>query len=145
MCYLQRCFVTGNCIRPENSSSSSISTTAHCGLWSVEQCPSIFSYLPPTLSVFSLPALEYHFLLPLSTFSWVFPFFSSLPVPENSSSTLYIHVSLLQIQNFYPFPLGEYIFLWRKKALPARLHCDYFSFRFILTSECRSILKTTSI
>ena len=23
-----------------------------------EQCPSIFSYLPPTLSIFSLPALE---------------------------------------------------------------------------------------
>ena len=60
-------------------SSSSIGTTAHCGLWPVEQCPSIFSYLPPTLSIFSLPALEDLFLLPLSVFSWVFPF-SSLPV-----------------------------------------------------------------
>ena len=38
-----------------------------------------FSYLPPTLSIFSLPALADLFLLPLSIFSWVFPFFSSLP------------------------------------------------------------------
>ena len=65
-----------------SSSSSSIGTTAHCGLWPVEQCPSIFSYLPPTLSIFSLPALEDLFLLPLSTLSWSFPFFSSLPVLE---------------------------------------------------------------
>ena len=43
--------------------------------------PSIFPYLPPTLSIFSLPALDL-FLLPLSIFSWVFPFFSSLPVLE---------------------------------------------------------------
>jgi len=41
-----------------------------------------FSYLPPTLSIFSLPALEDLFLLPLSIFSLVFPFFSSLPVLE---------------------------------------------------------------
>ena len=60
----------------------SIGTTAHCGLWPVEQCPSIFYYLPPTLSIFSLPALEDLFLLPLSILSWVFPFFSSLPVLE---------------------------------------------------------------
>ena len=63
-------------------SSSSIGTIAHCGLWPVEQCPSIFSYLPPTLSIFSVPALEDLFLLPLYIFSWVFPFFSSLPVLE---------------------------------------------------------------
>ena len=31
---------------PPPSSSSSIGTTAHSGLWPVEQCPSIFSYLP---------------------------------------------------------------------------------------------------
>ena len=68
-------------IRRTNSSSS-MGSTAHCGLWPVEQCPSIFSYLPPTLSIFSLPALEDLFLLPLSIFSWVFPFFSSLPVLE---------------------------------------------------------------
>ena len=41
-----------------------------------------FSYLPPTLSIFSLPALEDLFLLHLSIFSWNFPFFSSLPVLE---------------------------------------------------------------
>ena len=40
------------------------------------------SYLPPTLSIFSLPALEDLILLPLSIFSWVFPFFLSLPVLE---------------------------------------------------------------
>ena len=62
--------------------SSSIGTTAHCGLWPVEQSPSIFSYLPPTLSIFSLPALEDLFLLSLSILSWVFPFFLSLPVLE---------------------------------------------------------------
>ena len=60
-------------------SSSSIGTTAHCGVWPVEKCPSIFTYLPPTLSIFSLPALEDLLLLPLSVLSWVFPFFSSLP------------------------------------------------------------------
>ena len=63
------------------SSSSSIGTTAHCGLWPVEQCPSIFSYLPPTLSIFSLPSLEDLFftshlflglpLLPVPSSSWV--------------------------------------------------------------------------
>ena len=69
-------------IHSSSSSSSSIGTTAHCGLWTVEQYPSIFSYLPPTLSIFSLPPLEDFFLLPLSIFSWVFLFFSFLPVLE---------------------------------------------------------------
>jgi len=41
-----------------------------------------FSYLPPTLSFFSLPALEDLFILHLSIVSWVFPFFSTLPVLE---------------------------------------------------------------
>jgi len=41
-----------------------------------------FSYLSQTLSIFSLPALEDLFLLPHSVFSWVFPFFSPLPVLE---------------------------------------------------------------
>ena len=31
---------------------------AHCGIWLVEQCPSIFSYLPPTLSI------SFYFLFP---------------------------------------------------------------------------------
>ena len=63
-----------------SSSSSSICTTAHCWLWPVEQCPSIFSYLPPTLSIFSLLALEDLFLLPLSILSW-----SSLHLVPSSS------------------------------------------------------------
>ena len=67
-------FPVSNTMSP---TSSSIGTTAHCGLWPVEQCSSIFSYLPPHFSIFSLPALEDLFLLPLSNFSWVFPFFSS--------------------------------------------------------------------
>ena len=98
-------------------STSSIGTTAHCRLWPVEQCPSIFSYLPQTLSIFSLPALDDPFLLPLSVFSWVFPFFSSLPVLEWRSfwasypppfspgdvTSLYIaHLSIL----LYFFPLS---------------------------------------
>jgi hypothetical protein len=33
------------------SSSSSTGTTARCGLWPVEQDPSIFPYLSPTLSI----------------------------------------------------------------------------------------------
>ena len=41
-----------------------------------------FTHLPPTLCIFSLPAIEDLFLLPLSIFSWVFPLFSSLPVLE---------------------------------------------------------------
>ena len=39
----------------------------------------MFSYLPQTLSIFSLPALEDLFLIPISIFSCVFPFFSPLP------------------------------------------------------------------
>ena len=45
------------------SFSSSISATARCGLWPVEQYLSIFPYPSPTLSIFSLPALEDFFLL----------------------------------------------------------------------------------
>jgi len=46
-----------------SSSSSSIGATARCGLWPVEQYLSIFPYLSPILSIFSLPALEDLFLL----------------------------------------------------------------------------------
>jgi hypothetical protein len=35
----------------DTSSSSSTGTTVHCGLWPVEQDPSIFPYLSPTLSI----------------------------------------------------------------------------------------------
>jgi hypothetical protein len=38
-------------IPSSSSSSSSTGTTARCGLWPVEQDPSIFSYLSPTLSI----------------------------------------------------------------------------------------------
>jgi hypothetical protein len=38
------------CQRSVSSSSSSV-TTAHCGLWPVEQDPSIFFYLSPILSI----------------------------------------------------------------------------------------------
>ena len=64
------------------ASSSSIGATACCELWPVEQCPSILSYLSPTLTIFSLPGLEDLFLLLLSILSWVFLFVSSLPVLE---------------------------------------------------------------
>ena len=64
----------------DNLSSSSISTTARYGLWPVKQCPAIFSYLLPTLSISSLLALEDPFLPLLSISSWVFPFFSASPV-----------------------------------------------------------------
>jgi hypothetical protein len=51
-------------------------------VWLVEQYISIFPYLSPTLSIFSLPALEDLFLLLLSILSWVSLFVSSLPVLE---------------------------------------------------------------
>ena len=78
----KRLHVLNTSFSSSSSSSSSIGNTAHCGLWPVEQCPSIFSYLSPPLSIFLLPALEDLFLLPLSILSWVFPFFSSLPFLE---------------------------------------------------------------
>ena len=81
-----------------SSSSSSTGTTAHCGLWPVEQCPSIFSYLPPTLSIFSLPALEDLFLLPLSIFSWVFHFF----VPSSSWVKIFFGILPSSIPSRWP-------------------------------------------
>jgi hypothetical protein len=65
----------------ELSNSSSFGATARCGLWPVEQYHSVFPYLSPTLSIFSLPALEDLFPL-LTILSWVFPFVSTLPVLE---------------------------------------------------------------
>ena len=64
------------------SSYSSVGATARCGLWPVEQYLSIFPYLSPTLSIFSLPAPEDLFLLLLSILSWVFLFVLSFPVLE---------------------------------------------------------------
>jgi len=57
------------------NSSSSIGTTAHCGLWPVEQCPSVFSYLPPTLSNSHSQHLKI-------SFYFLFP-----PFPESSPSS----------------------------------------------------------
>jgi hypothetical protein len=65
---------------PVCPSSSSVGATARCGLWPVEKYLSIFPYLSPTLSIFSLPALEDLFLPLLSILSWVF--ILSLPVLE---------------------------------------------------------------
>ena len=64
------------------TSSFSVGATARCGLWPVEQYFSIFPYLSPTLSIFSLPSLEDLSLLLLSILSWVFLFILSLPVLE---------------------------------------------------------------
>jgi len=59
-----------NGILASKQSSSSIGATAHCGLWPVEKSPSIFPYLSPTLSFFSLASLEHLFLLLHSILSW---------------------------------------------------------------------------
>jgi len=69
-------------ISSKPSSSSSVGTTARCGLWPVEQYLSIFPYLSPPLSIFSLTTLEDLFPLLLSILSWVFLFVSSLLVLE---------------------------------------------------------------
>ena len=66
-------FISSSSYSSSYSSSSSyyyysICTTSRSGLWPVEQCPPIFSYLLPTLSIFSLPALEDLFLFSLSSF-----------------------------------------------------------------------------
>jgi hypothetical protein len=74
--------VTDTSLSLSLSFSLSIGTAARCGLWPVEQYPSIFSYLSPILSIFSLLALADLFLLSLSIFSWAFPYVSSLPVLE---------------------------------------------------------------
>jgi hypothetical protein len=68
-------------------SSFSVGATARCGLWPVEQYLSIFPYLSPTLSIFSLPALED--LFPLLS---IFPGSSSSSRPfQFLSEDLYGH------------------------------------------------------
>ena len=71
---------SGSLILGSSSSSSSISTTAHCGLWPVYQHPATSSHLSPALSISSLLALEDPFLPLLSISSWVFPFVSAPPI-----------------------------------------------------------------
>jgi hypothetical protein len=75
----------------------SIGTTARCGLWVVEQYPSTFSYLSPTLSIFSLLALEDLFLFPLSIYSWVLPYVSSLQFLSEDLFGLPILLHTLQV------------------------------------------------
>jgi hypothetical protein len=58
---------------------SSIGATARCGLWPVEQYLSVFPYLSPILSIFSLPTLEDLFLPLLPIISWVFLYVLPLP------------------------------------------------------------------
>ena len=41
-----------------HSSTSSIGITTRCGLWPLEQHPSIFFYQSPTFCIFLFPALE---------------------------------------------------------------------------------------
>jgi hypothetical protein len=83
--------------------SSSIGTTAHCGLWPVKQSPSIYSYLSPSLSIFSFLALEDLFLLPLSILSWVFPCVLSLP-DFNTVCTFHVarFISVYLVLSFCP-------------------------------------------
>ena len=57
-----------------------LALTARCGLWPVAQYRSIFSYLSPPLSIFSLLASEDLSLRPLSILSCVVSFVSPLPV-----------------------------------------------------------------
>jgi hypothetical protein len=91
-----------------SSSSSSVGATACCGLWPIEQYLSIFPYLSPTLSIFSLPALEDLFLL-LSILSWVFLF-------QFLSEDLFGNPILLRspqvVQPTYPLPLYPFYYIF---------------------------------
>ena len=74
---------------------SSIGTTAHCGLWPVEQYPSIFFYPSPNLSIFSLPALEHLFLLPFTTLPL-------LLVPSSSWVKIFLDILFSSILSRWP-------------------------------------------
>ena len=64
-----------------------------------------FFPMPPSLPIISLPAFEDLFLLPLSIFSSVFPFFSSLPVLEwRSFWASYLPPFSLRDLPAYPLP-----------------------------------------
>ena len=102
-----------------------IGTTAHCGLWPVEQCPSIFSYLPPTLSIFSLPALEDIFLLPF------FQFFLGLPlllVPSSFWVKIFLGILSSSILSRWPNQL----------ILCPFIHFTIFS-PLVISSSSRSV------
>ena len=91
----------------------SIGTTAHCGVWPVEQCLSILSYLSPTLSIFSLPALEDFFYLyspPLHGPSSSFRPFQFLS--EDLFGHLILLHSLQVTQPTYPLPLYPFYYIF---------------------------------
>ena len=72
-----------------SSTSSSIGTTAHCGLWLVEKCPSIISHLPPT-------KISFYFLC---------PFFMGLPlllVPSSSWMKIFLEILSSSILSRWP-------------------------------------------
>jgi len=106
--------------------SSSVGATARCGLWPVKQDPSIFPYLSPTLSIFSLPLLEDLFLLLLSILSWVFSFVSAPP-----SSWVKIFLGIL---------FSSILFRWpRQLILCPFIHFTIFS-PLLISSSSRFIL-----
>ena len=114
------------------SSSSSIGTTACCGLWPVERCPSIFSYLPPTLSIFSFPALgrslstsSFHLFLGLPlllvpSISWVMIFLGVL-----SSSILFRWPNQLILCSFIHFTLFSPLLISSSSRLVWLFHSPF--------------------
>jgi len=107
------------------SSFSSIGTTARCGLWPVEQCPSILSYLSPTLSIFSRPALEDLFILFLSihfvpSSSWVKIFLGIL-----SSSILSRWPNQLILCPFIHFTIFSPLLIYSSSQFFLLLHSPF--------------------
>ena len=92
---------TWKCYSRKANSSSSVGATARCGLWPVEQYLCIFPYPSPTLSIFSLPALENLFLR--STYT---QYFKSWKSPCN-----YQNIYLVL---FRPSSLTLILLTWRK-------------------------------
>jgi len=78
--------------------SSSVGATARCGLWPVEQYLCIFPYPSPTLSIFSLPALENLFLR--STYTQYFKSWKS-PCNYQNIYLVLFRPSLLNLSNLF--------------------------------------------
>ena len=94
-------------------------------------CRKISFYFFPIChhSIFSLPTLEDLFLLPLSIFSWVLPFFSSLPFLERRSFCASYHPP------FAPGDLSSLSFT----ILPILLYFLLCSYLLVLDSSHFSI------
>ena len=123
------------CPDVSNLFSSSIGTTAHCGFWPIEQCPSIFSYLPPTLSIFSLPPLEDSFHVLFPSFPGSFP--SSRPF-QFLNEDLFGYPILLHSNLFY-FGVTLYMFrtIFPSIIRSSRLYVQQQAFvKQILLSAC---------